>query len=103
MGKCYKYSGGNDLDAVGWNIRNSSETTHPVAQKSPNELGIFDMSGNVWEWCVDDYCEYSNKSQTNPMINNNGDFQKRKDDAKKQTTQTLKTPALGCRGNKYSG
>ena len=74
LGKCYKYSGGNDLDAVGWNIRNSSETTHPVAQKSPNELGIFDMSGNVWEWCVDDYCEYSNKSQTNPMINNNGDF-----------------------------
>ena len=72
-GDCYKYSGGNSLDAVSWNIRNSLGTTHSVAQKLPNKLGIFDMSGNVWEWCVDNYCEYSKKRQTNPMINNNED------------------------------
>ena len=72
LGNRYKYSGGNDLDAVAWNVKNSSGTTHSVAQKLPNELGIYDMNGNVWEWCVDDYSEYSNKSQTNPLIISNG-------------------------------
>ena len=47
--KGYNYSGSNDLDAVGWYDNNSSGKTHPVAQKQPNELGLYDMSGNVWE------------------------------------------------------
>ena len=64
--KGYLYSGGNTLDNVGWYEENSGEKIHPVAQKSANELGLYDMSGNVWEWCSDWYDDYSSSPQTNP-------------------------------------
>lgn len=51
----YRYSGGNDIDAVAWYGRRHGDWTMPVAQKMPNQLGIYDMSGNVWEWCQDSY------------------------------------------------
>ena len=62
----YKYSGSNNIDDVAWYKGNSGNQTHRVKTKSPNELGLYDMSGNVNEWCSDWYGGYSSSAQTNP-------------------------------------
>jgi len=68
----YEYSGSNNVDEVAWHYENSGYTTHPVGMKKPNELGIYDMSGNVFEWCNDRYGLYTDEAQTNPQGSDEG-------------------------------
>ena len=62
----YQYSGSNDLKEVAWYSITSRDATHEVATKQANELGLYDMCGNVLEWCSDKFEEYSEAAQTDP-------------------------------------
>lgn len=70
----YKYAGGNNIDSVAWCDGNSGNETHPVATKQANELGIYDMSGNVLEWCSDWCGDYTSSSQSDPQGPSSGSF-----------------------------
>jgi formylglycine-generating enzyme required for sulfatase activity len=75
-GKQEEFSGGNDVDGVAWYGSNSGYMTHPVGTKSANGLGIYDMSGNVWEWCKDIYSEnaYMQHQKNNPIYTVGGSY-----------------------------
>lgn len=68
--KGYKYAGSNNADEVAWFDNNSGKVSHTVGKKKPNELGLYDMSGNVWQWCSDWFESnyYSSSPQDNPEL-----------------------------------
>jgi adhesin HecA-like repeat protein len=68
----YEYSGGNNVNKVAWYFGNSHGNTHPVGTKQPNSLGLYDMSGNIAEWCWDRYGNYTSGTQTDPTDASSG-------------------------------
>ena len=72
-GKGYKYSGGDQVSQIAWYNKNSGGTSHEVGQKAPNELGLYDMSGNIWEWVQDWKGDFTDDEQTNPTGPEEGD------------------------------
>ncbi len=70
----YLYSGSNNIGEVAWYSDNGEGSTHPAKQKQANELGIYDMSGNVWEWCQDINGNYSNTAETDPQGSTEGEY-----------------------------
>jgi len=75
LSKGYKYSGSNDINEVAWYAGNSERRLHPSGKKKPNELGLYDMTGNLWEFCHDDadMRPYPDGPRTNPLV---GTFEK---------------------------
>jgi formylglycine-generating enzyme required for sulfatase activity len=73
-GQSYKYAGSNSVDEVAWYYGNSRDGTHPVGQKKPNGFGLYDMSGNVYEWVWDWYGDYSSQSGTDLVGPSGGQY-----------------------------
>jgi sulfatase modifying factor 1 len=110
QGQGYLYSGSDDLDVVGWHAGNSGGKSHPVGQKQPNELGLYDMSGNRWEWCWDwfdaDYYAASPEiDPTGPSSPPEGAFvnRSRRSSSAVQEADTLRVAFRSYDGVSYPG
>ncbi len=75
-GKTTRYAGSDNADEVGWLYRNSGNRSHAVAQKQPNELGLYDMTGNVWEWCLNDFYPYQSSPEVISVLKEAADTTK---------------------------
>lgn len=77
--KSYRYSGSNDIADVAWYVDNSQNKSHPVGLKKPNELGLFDMTGNLWEFCLDDMSRHAMKmpEKVNPFVGNKSNLKRK--------------------------
>ena len=73
-----KFAGSNNVHEVAWNAENSERQVQPIGQKQPNQLGIYDMSGNVCEWCCDWFARYSTEAQFNPKGPSSGSYRVRR-------------------------
>jgi formylglycine-generating enzyme len=70
----FTYSGSDNIENVAWYDGNSGNSIHQIGLKMPNELGLYDMSGNLWEWCWDIHGDYPAEAQSNPTGPDTGDY-----------------------------
>jgi sulfatase modifying factor 1 len=94
----YVYSGSNSADSIAWYWDNSGGANHPVGEKSPNELGLYDMSGNLWEWCWDWYNEnyYTVSPGLNPEGSDTGSYRVLRGGSWYESTSDLRCASRSC-------
>jgi formylglycine-generating enzyme required for sulfatase activity len=91
----YEYAGSDDLESVAWHLDNSGSKTHPVGMKQSNALGLYDMSGNVWEWCWNYYGPYDDDSSIDPMGPSSGEHRSLKGGCMILTTDMVRVAHRG--------
>lgn len=103
----YTYSGSNEVEPVAWYSLNSALTTHTVGSKVSNQIGLYDMSGNVWEWCWDIFDVYTSQDQSNPHGADTGDQRVLRGGAwnlgANECTLTYRNSTLPAYGYNYGG